>query len=75
MSYKVADTPEGRVVRVIESTGEHAYRISWAPNDRGIMSGRLAKCGDHKGPWITVNDWREIPMEVRQLLNGEGVIE
>ena len=57
---KVADTPEGRVVRLIWPHGERAYRSG--PNG-------FAVCYGHKGPWLSIHAG-DLPDLVWQAMVG-----
>lgn len=63
MTLKVAETPDGRVVRDILPTGECAWRKTAA--------GDYHYCADHKGPWVGVS-WFDIPIAVRVALSREA---
>lgn len=54
-SIKVVNTPDGTVVRQLMPGGEKAWR--WH------IDNSWAYCGDHKGPWVTV-DSKDVPRDV-----------
>jgi len=62
--FKIANTPDGRVVRDLRPTGESSWRL-----DR---DGGVSRCLDHKGPWVSARP-REVPKPVLDLLNAPRV--
>ena len=59
--FKIANTPDGFVVRDLQPTGESAWRLN--------RDGNVSRCLDHKGPWVSARP-HEAPKSVRDLLNA-----
>lgn len=55
MMIRTAETPEGFVVREIFPSGERAYRLH--------DDGTITYCGNHFGPWVSI-DGLDVPGEV-----------